>query len=367
MKICFVTVDTNPHIGLGRVVCALSDELSRRGHTVGIITSKGESVYPMICIPLSVHKKQPVRLFKNLLAIRRFVSNYDVVVVFDPRPVGIIVHAACLGLRTKIIMQTLGTYALFESHNFFKNLLIAFTYKHSYKVFVINDFVKRCIESSKKNFSFGSNMSIVPVGVDIKLFHEVAHPSYVFGESYILSVGAIKPRKGQLKSVEAFCAIADEFPKLQYVIVGDIEENHEYIGLIRKCITDAHLEHRVHMQEKISDEKLIDLYSGAEFFILTPTTTKEFIEGFGMVYLEAALCGATAIGTRNTGAEAAIEDKKSGLLVDEDVESIVEAMRLLLSSASVKTEYKQYAKERALLYDWSHIADLYEKELMDIK
>jgi phosphatidyl-myo-inositol dimannoside synthase len=366
MKICLVTNDINPHVGLGRVVNSLADEFAIRGNTVGIIAPEGKILYDTLHVTLRIDFTHPVRSFNELLKIRKFVGPYDVIVAFDPRPVGILTHLACLGLNKKIIIQTLGTYALFEK-NIFKNYLIAWVYKTSAKVFVINSFVKRCIEDSRKGFSFGSNLANVPVGVDTKLFYIHSDPSFLFGPQYILSVGAIKPRKGQLKSILAFIEIAPEFPNLNYVLVGDIDEQIEYIHQIRAAIEKAELTKRVHLIEKISDTELIDLYSGAYFFILTPTTTKEFIEGFGMVYLEAALCGIPSIGTWNTGAEAAIAHQRSGLLVSEQVEDIAEGMRFMLLNGNEREAYGLYARKRALMYDWKKIVDLYEKEILTIE
>jgi glycosyltransferase involved in cell wall biosynthesis len=366
MKICFIANSINPHVGLGRVVHSLAGEFSSRGHTIGILVPKGEIAYPVSYVTLKGNLQNPIRFIIDIIKIRRFVCTYDVLVAFDARPVGIITHLACIGLHKKIIIQTLGTYALFEKRSIVKNFLIEWIYKKSAKVFVINSFVKKCIEESKKGFIFGQNLAYVPVGVNTKLFFVNPRPSYQYARRYILSVGAIKPRKGQLKSVLAFIKIADEFPDLNYILVGDIDEQIKYIHQIRQAVKNANLSDRVHLLQKISDTELIDLYSGAEFFVLIPTTTKEFIEGFGMVYLEAALCGATSIGTWNTGAEAAIEHKKSGLLVTEDISEIANAMKKLLSYKDIRDSYRVYARKRALLYDWSKIVDLYEAEIMNI-
>ena len=363
MKICFITSDVNPHAGLGRVVNSLASEFSLRGYEVGIVSPVGSNDFDSCSIPLRLNYRHPLLFFMDLLKMRGFLKRYDILVAFDPKPVGVLTYIANVGLNKKIILQTLGTYALFEHNKIIKNFFIELVYKKVFKVFVINSFVKKCIEESKKGFAFGDNLSFVPVGVDTKLFYINTSPSYTYAAKYIISVGGIKLRKGQFKSVQAFIKISDEFPDLHYVLVGDVYEDVEYIGQIRSVISKANLDHRIHFLQKISDEELIDLYSGSQFFVLTPTTTKEFIEGFGMVYLEAALCGATSLGTKNTGAEAAIEHKKSGLLVSEEVDDIAQGMKDLLCNPLEREVYKKYARERALLYDWTKIVDLYEKEI----
>lgn len=364
MKICFIASDVNEKSGLGRVVHALAKELAHRGHTIGIVSN--ESILGFDSCPVSVKAsyKSLFRTFADVLRMRRFFKKYDVLVTFDVRPAGILTYIASYGLGKKIIVHALGTYALFEEKSILKNYLINKVYSSASKVFVINPFVRKCIEESNSSFSFGTNLAYVPVGVDTSLFKKNPHPSYTYAQEYILSVGAIKERKGQLKSVQAFIKLADVFPQLHYIIVGDIYEHVGYINKIREEIRKANVTHRVHFLQKINDTELMDLYSGAQFFVLTPTTTKEAIEGFGLVYLEAALCGATAIGTWGTGAEAAIEHQKSGLLSGEDITELSNIMKQLLQDESKRKSYAEYARERALMYDWKEIANEYEKNLV---
>jgi len=367
MKICIVSSSIYPHAGLGRAVLSIADGLAERGHTIGIISSGGETKHALCTVSLRVNLFRPLRLFSELFKMRSFMRSYDLIVAFDPRPAGILTHLACFGLRKDIIIHTLGTYALFERNNLIKNLLIQWVYAKSKRIFVINSFVQHRIEESKKKFMFGQNLSIVPIGVDTTLFYPHPYPSYPYGRRYIISVGALKTRKGQHTSVCAFINIAHAFPDVHYVLVGDAEEGNVYAEQIRKTIKKANLENRIHLIQNISDDELIDLYSGAQFFVLTPVTTKDFIEGFGMVYLEAALCGIPSIGTWNTGAEAAIEHQKSGLLVAGTVASIAEGMRMLLTDDIERTKYALYARQRALSFDWLNVVNAYEKEITDMK
>nr|MDQ6929635.1 glycosyltransferase family 4 protein [Candidatus Eremiobacteraeota bacterium] len=73
------------------------------------------------------------------------------------------------------------------------------------------------------------------------------------------------------------------------------------------------------------------------------------VEGFGIVYLEAAMASLPAVGGRNSGAEDAIEDNESGLLVDGDNPAeIAEAVGFLLQDRARAAGMGQYACARAL-------------------
>ncbi|MEK7639419.1 MAG: glycosyltransferase family 4 protein [Patescibacteria group bacterium] len=368
MKICIVTNSTNPGAGLGRVVVSLAKKFFEKQHHVGIVSSENRSVTntDFLNLSLDLNVARIIRSVEALYRLRQFLRQYDVVLAFDVRPVGIFVHLACIGIRKPIFIQTLGTYSLFEPGFKLKNLLMSWVYRASFRIFIINTFVKKSIENSKPGFKFGKNLATIPVGVDTKLFHTVNSPTYTYGRPYILSVGAIKERKGQLRSIQAFSKVSEKFPDLHYVVVGDHNELDPYFVEIKHLIEAENITHRVHFVQKISDDDLMDLYSGAEFFILLPVSTKEFIEGFGMVYLEAALCGATSIGTYDTGAEAAIKHGVTGLLVNDTIPEITSAMELLLTDKKTRDLYRHHAKVNALSYDWSYIADMYEQEFLHI-
>jgi glycosyltransferase involved in cell wall biosynthesis len=362
MRICLVSASINPHAGLGRAVLSVADGLAARGHEVGIVSEGCVEGYPFCSISVKQNLKNPTLLFFKLYKIRKFLKRYDIVVAYDPRPVGILVHFACIGLRKKIVIQTLGTYALFED-GFIKNRLIEWTYKRSYRVFLINTFVKRRIEMSNKKFSFSDNISYVPVGVDTKYFLNKKVNRGNRKRSYILSVGAIKPRKGQGTSIEAFLKIAASFPDLDYVLAGSYNDDSRYMKEIRKKISDSGIENRIIFVQAATDHELVELYASALLFVLTPISTGKNIEGFGMVYLEAALFGVPAIGTLDTGAEAAIENNRSGVLVASNVIDISKAMSRLLNDSELRNQYGAYAKIRSKSFDWAHVIDRYEEEL----
>lgn len=369
MEICFLTSSVHSKAGLWRVVQSLADELSDRGHEIKIVATSGCSDrYKTENLSFKMRLQQPVDFIRRAMRLRRFVKDADVLVAFDPRPVGIFTKIACIGLSKKMILQTLGSYALFEQSAPLKNTLIAWVYRSFDRVFVINSFVEECIEKSYPGFAFGNNMRYVEVGVNTELFYKKNNPLCRFSSNYILSVGAVKYRKGQLKSLRAFIEIAKRNKNLDYIIVGNQNHEPKYVKKIMNEIERAgeDIKRRVIFVEEVSDEELVDLYSGARFFVLTPASSEGSIEGFGMVYIEAALCGVTSVGTFHTGAEAAIENEKSGILVTNTVEDIAAGMQLLLKDQDKVDQLAEYAHERALKFDWKFIVDKYEKEIADI-
>lgn len=362
MKICLVANNLKSDTGLGRMVSNIARELESRGHEIGFVLGSGTSHHDFINISFDFKGSSLISFAKSLWKVRNFMRRYEYVVCYDVRPAGIIASVVSVGTKNKVIVHSLGTYSLFVNGALLKNLLISWVYKNAFRVFVINEFVKEKILESNKKFIFGANQIFVPVGVETsKFLSKSVSPSYITGD-YMLSVGAIKQRKGQLQVLKAFKKIRTTYPSLKYVVVGSTKDSPGYYQEMLSFISNNGLSEMVRFIEDVNDKELINIYTNSLFFILTPVSTDNFIEGFGMVYIESALCGKTAIGTFGTGAVEAIEHMKTGLLADSDVDHISEAIEKLLSDNILRQELEKNAYTRALTFDWKNVVDLYEAE-----
>lgn len=82
------------------------------------------------------------------------------------------------------------------------------------------------------------------------------------------------------------------------------------------------------------------------------------IEGFGIVYLEAAASGKPAIAGRSGGTDEAVVDGVTGLLVDgSSAEDVAEAVRRLLSNPEASAATGRAGRERAeRLFAWPRLS-----------
>ena len=234
-------------------------------------------------------------------------------------------------------------------------------YRRAKKVFVISEFTRRQIE--KSGFKLEGSV-IVPVGVDTNFFHPISSDEKILPYPFVLTVGALKPRKGYHISIPAFKLIADDFPDLKYVIVG-YQSMAPYFKELKNLAADLGLKDRVIFLEKISDDELLKYYNSAELFVMTSITEPDTVEGFGMVYLEAGACGTSVVGAYNTGAEAAISDNVNGFLVKHDPVEIANAMRKILSDKDLAETFGANGIKRAKEFDWDNVAKLYLKNLFE--
>ncbi len=129
----------------------------------------------------------------------------------------------------------------------------------------------------------------------------------------VLTVGRLHPRKGQLLTLQALQMLAPEVrARLEYWIVGG-QSKSNYEDRLRTAAHHSDL--TVRFFGNIPDEELSDLYDHADIFAMTSINHGHSIEGFGLVYLEAAAHGLPVVAHDVGGVSEAVIDGQTGILV----------------------------------------------------
>ena len=152
-----------------------------------------------------------------------------------------------------------------------------------------------------------------------------------------LLVGRMDPIKGQDLAIAAFAEIADRYPDLKLVLVGNgsFSSSGAGLGLSKAATWRAHLEEmarraglaaRVRFTGHLSQADLDSLYERCRFTILPSVR-----EGFGLVAVESWLHGRPVIVTERAGVAELVRDGGNGLLFDPDRPgALAQKMRTLL-------------------------------------
>jgi phosphatidyl-myo-inositol dimannoside synthase len=92
------------------------------------------------------------------------------------------------------------------------------------------------------------------------------------------------------------------------------------------------------------------------------------VEGFGLVFLEAAACGKPIVAGRSGGSADAVEDEVTGLLVDpQDSEGLASALYRLLSDRALAKRFGEKGRLRtASDFSWSRFAQRLEAILRTV-
>jgi phosphatidylinositol alpha-1,6-mannosyltransferase len=196
----------------------------------------------------------------------------------------------------------------------------------------------------------GIRTVVVNNGVDFERFGSIRH----VGGGEVLSVGAVKARKGTLELVRAMA----QLPGARCTIVGSLTAEREYAERVQNEIARLGLADRVRLTGRISDEDLLRHYAEADVFALPSLNVGWKFEGYGLSLVEASAAGLPVIGTTDCGAEDAVVDGVTGLLVSQVnlEQGLTEALRLLLGAPDLAASMGAAGRERARGQTWDRVA-----------
>ncbi len=132
------------------------------------------------------------------------------------------------------------------------------------------------------------------------------------GQEILLTIcrmGHYEQNKGYDLVLEALPEIILQFPRLVYLLAGTASLKEQ--DRLRRKIRGLGLEPHVIFTGFISDEVLCDHHLLADVFVLPSSK-----EGFGLVFIEAAVCGRKIIAGNKDGSVDAVLDGKLATLVD---------------------------------------------------
>jgi phosphatidyl-myo-inositol dimannoside synthase len=168
----------------------------------------------------------------------------------------------------------------------------------------------------------------------------------------LLTVGRLVKRKGVHSVIEAMPEILKKEHEVRYIIIGKGPEERR----IRELIQRKRLEGSIELHTAVGDEELESYYRLSDIFIMPSMKIGPDVEGFGLVFLEANQYSLPVIGGRSGGIPEAIQDGKSGFLVDPySIEEIKNAVLTLATDKNTREAMGKYAKKRVEEhYIWRH-------------
>ncbi len=170
----------------------------------------------------------------------------------------------------------------------------------------------------------------------------------------IISVGRLVARKGFDRVIASLPALKNAFPDVRYEIVGSGPQRAELERLAGELGVSEH----VVFLGAVDDDDMKRAYARAWVFALPVRAIAGDVEGFGVVYLEAALADLPTVGGYGSGAEDAIASGESGYLVDGNSQkAISDVLESLLTDRALAARMGQSGRERALRsFTWGNTA-----------
>jgi glycosyltransferase involved in cell wall biosynthesis len=147
-------------------------------------------------------------------------------------------------------------------------------------------------------------------------------------------------------------------PDVQCMIIGSLDPEPDYVQRIRQTIRELNLDGHVHLLGHVPENILLGWYGAADVFALPSMNDGWKFEGYGLAHLEASAAGLSVIGTSDCGAEDAIEDGITGILVSQvKVEDELPAAIIrLLTDKALAARLGAAGKTKAQTQTWDFVA-----------
>lgn len=153
--------------------------------------------------------------------------------------------------------------------------------------------------------------------------------------------------KGVDTLIRAWPSVVRNHPDAQLLIVGDGDDRPRLERMTRRL----HVDDTAQFLGRVSDDELGKAYRQASVFALPGRArlgARPEGEGFGLVFLEAASAGLPTVAGRGGGAEEAVVDGVTGLLVDPSSPTdVARAISSLLSDPARAREMGEAGRARA--------------------
>lgn len=177
------------------------------------------------------------------------------------------------------------------------------------------------------------------------------------GRRIILSVARLDPRKGHAHVLRALKQLSQaDKDRLAYVIVGvadDLKHEEQLRRLAKECGVP------VVFTGRIGNEEVRGLYRESWVFCLPGMKDAKKIEGFGLVYLEAAAQGLPSVALPVGGVPEIVLDGQTGWLLNSEApEELAACFSALLKNPAQVSTFGDAARERARHFSWRRCAEL---------
>ena len=180
----------------------------------------------------------------------------------------------------------------------------------------------------------------------------------------LLSIGRLVKRKGFDKVIESLSEVLKIFPNSVYVIIGKGDDE----GYLKDKAKDLPKDAIVFLGSVPEEEKWAWL-NICDAFVMPARDMDGDAEGFGIVYLEANLCGKPVIAGDSGGVRDAVRHELNGLLVNpESNKEISDAIMRLWINKNFRMKLGKHGRERVLKeFGWNEkVGEIYDVLMQNV-
>ena len=171
----------------------------------------------------------------------------------------------------------------------------------------------------------------------------------------LITIARFDNRKNHEKIIMALRNLKEIYPNIIYICIGQGEN----IDNLKKLIIELKLQNQVIFPKNLTNDEKNSYLKCSDVFVMPSITYKKSVEGFGIVYVEAAQFGVPSIGGKDGGASDAIKHGETGYICDgNSLDNIYQSIYNILENNKYKVLGKK-AEEISKKFYWSEIIKKY--------
>ncbi len=371
MKILLISPTNNIQNGRGNITHELCMFLKGKVDFTLLLPSDekryGYTSYPVeYILPPHIFSARSPKIFKFIFF--RYTTDADIIHSLFEFPHALI-GALIAGQNKKpFIVGTQGTYAIKTLFEFPDGIFLKWIYNRADIITAPSTFTA---DNVKKYSKTSTPIKIIHNAVNFERFSKNCDYKDIqnkyLGKKILMTVGGLKPRKGQDIVLKALSILKKKRSDFHYLMVGPNEERSKYVESLHNIIKSGNLEHNVTMTDAIDGIELVRNFHASDIYIHTPTMLNWNFEGFGIVYLEASACTKPIIASDSGGIRDAVIENETGLIVPEnDILATAEAIEKLLDNNALCEKLGIAGYEYAKKHRWEIIGNVFIKIYKDL-
>ncbi|WP_181349604.1 glycosyltransferase [Thalassobacillus sp. CUG 92003] len=199
-----------------------------------------------------------------------------------------------------------------------------------------------------------AKVSVMSMGVDREVFQakekqaaqedlNLAHDRFRF-----LFVGNYIKEKGLMELLAAFKQVKQHHPESELHFIGSPKQP-EFLQEMKQYVQD-HEVHDVKIHGPMNQRQVAEWMAAVDVFVLP-----SYIEGFGLVAVEAMSCGTPVIGSDVGGLSYLLSEGTGRLVTPRDTESLRAAMAEMIKDPAMRSAYRQKGEKLAQKNDMEHL------------
>ena len=292
---------------------------------------------------IKLKKARFLMYIKRISIFFNRIINNDLIIVSGKFPLWLGAFATFF-FKKKFIAVIHGSEVNFTNSVLKKS--INFSLKRYHKIIAVSNYTKQLVAHLNLK-----NITVIPNGFDSSKWSlSIENAHRLKGHPSLLTVGNVTDRKGQLNVIKHLPELKKHFPDLHYHCVGFPTQKEAFLEIAIRL----KVEENITFHGRASYSELENFYKGSDIFVMLSSETKTGdVEGFGIALIEANYFGLPTIGALGCGIEDAVDNNKSGVLVDHaNFDALISAIKDIIENAQT---YNQMAKKWALKHTWEHI------------